>query len=741
MGSLSNLYISQSYQSLIQLGSNTSASANLIQLQDGLGNNLGVALNTQGDISASGDINASTLRIELDTEITGAVDINTFFTASTPGYTNSTNPYFTDVVRVVGSYPSNIDYPTINDVRVGWICNGINVTNGIVTAVSGSGTGDVYVTIAGTFPQISQPYTFRGMISRPVRITGSLEVRNDITASGNLYVSGTINSNRVITTTISSSVIYSSGSNIFGDSISDSQTIVGGTTISGSLTIDGQLIHRGNVDITGSLKVSNDISSSTLNGIGNVTTYSASVDSRLDYLEGPFSTSVDQRLDSLEFFSSSQETKDLTLASYTGSNDTKWSTLTNVTASILSFTSSQETKDLTLASYTGSNNTKWNTLQNVTASVLLFTSSQETKDITLSNYTASLINAFTASGKDVTFNGNISVSGSINAYAIYTTIESSSVIYSSGSNVLGDASNDTQTLNGTVNVVNTLFVSGTEFRPFSQSVDLRLDQLEAFSSSVNLDFVTQNELAAATGSLINSIATKLNTSSFEAYTGSQDTKNTTLASVTASLLSSQTNLNAFSASQITKDSTLATYTASVDSKFVAVGSSTASLNSYTQSNDTKWSTLQNVTASLINATGSYATTGSNVFIGSEVISGSLLVTGSMIYSGSVRGQVTDIIVSSLTASIDCSKGNFFRLNLGSASAFRLTATNIQPGETIGLRIDKTALNATVVIDSGSIKFPAGLSYTISPDNNIYDVLTFISFDTGSLYAVAAKNFV
>jgi cytoskeletal protein CcmA (bactofilin family) len=728
MGSLSNLYISQSYQSLIQLGSNTSASATLIQLQDGLGNNLGVALNTQGDISASGDINASTLRIELDTEITGAVDINTFFTASTPGYTNSTNPYFTDVVRVVGSYPSNIDYPTINDVRVGWICNGINVTNGIVTAVSGSGTGDVYVTIAGTFPQISQPYTFRGRFSVPVRITGSVHVSNDITASGNLYVSGTINSNRVITTTISSSQIYSSGSNIFGDSISDSQTLVGGTTISGSLTVDGQLIHRGNVEITGSLKVSNDISSSTVSGIGNVTAYSASVqsfinsvsssisgtintlsqsvDSRLDYLEGPFSTSVDQRLDSLEFFSSSQETKDLTLASYTGSNDTKWSTLTNVTASVLAFTSSQETKN-----------------------------------ITLGNYTASLINAFTASGKDVTFNGNINVSGSISAYQLNVLVESSSVIFSSGSNVLGDASNDTQTLNGTVNVVNTLFVSGTEFTPFSQSVDLRLDQLEAFSSSVNLDFVTQNELAAATGSLINSIATKLNTSSFEAYTGSQDTKNTTLASVTASLLSSQTNLNAFSASQITKDSTLATYTASVDSKFVAVGSSTASLNSYTQSNDTKWSTLQNVTASLINATGSYATTGSNVFIGSEIISGSLLVTGSMIYSGSVRGQVTDIIVSSLTASIDCSKGNFFRLNLGSASAFRLTATNIQPGETIGLRIDKTALNATVVIDSGSIKFPSGLSYTISPDNNIYDVLTFISFDTGSLYAVAAKNFV
>jgi hypothetical protein len=653
MSTLKNLYISQSYQGLIHLGTNQSitGSTGYVPLEDGFGHWISASIDKNGNLYVANDVSSSTI---------------------------TTNNAF--------------------------VANDLVVSGNLI---------------------VHDDIEFRGNVD----ITGSVRITE------NLFVSGTIHAYEVITTVESASVIFSSGSNVIGDEITDTQTIVGQTTISGSLTLTG--VQRN----TGSLFVSNEISSSTINGIGNVTTYSASVDSRLDYLEGPFSTSVDNRLDLIEFFTSSEETKNITLAAYTGSNDTKWSTLTNVTASVLAFTSSQETKDLTLASYTGSNDTKWSTLTNVTASVLAFTSSQETKDITLGNYTASLITAFTASGKDVTFNGNINVSGSISAYQLNVLVESSSVIFSSGSNVLGDASNDTQTLNGTVNVVNTLFVSGTEFTPFSQSVDLRLDQLEAFSSSLVGDFVTQAELASATGSLINSIATKLNTSSFEAYTGSQDTKNTTLASVTASLLSSQTNLNAFSASQITKDSTLATYTASVDSKFVAVGSSTASLNSYTQSNDTKWSTLQNVTASLINATGSYATTGSNVFIGSEVISGSLLVTGSMIYSGSVRGQVTDIIVSSLTASIDCSKGNFFRLNLGTASAVRLTAANIQPGETIGLRIDKTALNATVVIDSGSIKFPSGLSYTISPDNNIYDVLTFISFDTGSLYAVAAKNFV
>ena len=704
MGSLSNLYISQSYQSLIHLGTDNSASATLIQLQDGLGNNLGVALNTQGDISASGDLTTNTLRIELDTEITGGVDINTFFTASTIAYRNVTDPFYTDVVRVTGSYaaPGGIP-PTINDVKVGWICNGINVTNGVVTAVSGSGTGDVWITIGGQFPQISQNYTFTGRVVTPVRITGSLEVTNDITASNmqlknDLFVSGTIHSNRLVSTTISSSQIYSSGSNIFGDSVSDNQTIVGQTTISGSLTVDGQLIHRGNVDITGSLKVSNDISSSTLNGIGNVQLYSASVDSRLDFLEGPFSTSVDQRLDSLEFFTGS------TFPAYSQSVDTRFDNI--------------------------------------------------------ENYTASLRTAFTASGTDVIFNGNINVSGSISAYQLNVLIESSSVIFSSGSNILGDASNDTQTLNGTVNIPNTLFVAGVEFIPFSSSVDFRLDGLEAFSSSLVATFATNAQLTQTASVLQSNINTKLNTSSFETYTGSQDTKNVTLASVTASL-------NSFTSSQESKDSTLATYTASIDSKFSTLGTYTGSVNTkfstlgtytgsvdtkfntigtYTASNDTKWNTIGLLT-------GSYATTGSNNFIGNQTISGSLIVSGStrhigpmtnigtMINSGSVQGQVINISPSSFTASIDCSLGNFYDVNLGSNNNFRLTATNIRPGETITLRVFKTALNATVTIDSGSIKFPNGLQYTISSDNPAVDVLTFVSFDTGSLYGVSAKNFV
>jgi hypothetical protein len=59
MGSLSNLYISQSYQSLIHLATNNTASATLIDLQDGLGNSIGVSVNTGGNLYLSGSLTAS----------------------------------------------------------------------------------------------------------------------------------------------------------------------------------------------------------------------------------------------------------------------------------------------------------------------------------------------------------------------------------------------------------------------------------------------------------------------------------------------------------------------------------------------------------------------------------------------------------------------------------------------------------------------------------------------------------
>ena len=334
--------------------------------------------------------------------------------------------------------------------------------------------------------------------------------------------------------------------------------------------------------------------------------------------------------------------------------------------------------------------------------------------------TGSLVvsNAITASNMFIT--NNLSVSGTINAYEIITTIESSSVIFSSGSNILGDSILDTQTLNGTIimsgsssltgsmgitgnlNVLGsgtfggtgsfignltatgnissstlsgvgnvTIYSASVNNRltflegPFSTSVDLRLDQLEAFSSSLQADFATQAELTQTASFLQNQINQKLNTSSF---------------------------------------------------------------NAYTQSTDNRLNVIETT----------FATTGSNTFNGNQTINGTLLVSSSMVYSGSVRGQVFPITITSQTASMDCSKGNFFTLSLPSGST-RLEATNIQPGETLSLRI-LNQTSASVVSSSVSVKFPTGFSYIPTAISASTDIITFLSFDSSSIFAVAANYF-
>ena len=494
MGSLANQYISQSYTSLIHLGSDGTASANLVQLQDGLGNGLGISVNTLGDISASNSVTTLNLNVMNDTELSGAFNLNTYFTASTPAYTNSTQPFFTDTVFVTGSYQSGNYPPSIADVSVGWLCNGINVTNGVVTAVSQSVSG-YYITMAGQSPQIGQSYTFRGRISPNahiyggleisenlivsgtfdiegkvvvndnVRINGNLEISgsqrntgslfvsneissstingignvtlfsqslfseftnienytsslraaftasgvntiftNDITASNievrnNLNVVGTLTANKVVTLIESSSIIYSSGSNILGDSIADVQTLNGTVIVSGS------------EEITGSLQVTNNISSSTISGIGNVTLFSQSVDARLDFLEGPFSTSVDSRLDNLENFTAS------TYVTFSQSVDTRLDGL-EATASYLNTTFSQSVDFRLdeLESWSSSLQTNFVTEVQLTATASFLQNqiNQKLDTSSFNSYTQSFSSsvAMTDNAQDIRINALASLTGS-----------------------------------------------------------------------------------------------------------------------------------------------------------------------------------------------------------------------------------------------------------------------------------------------------------------------------------------
>jgi hypothetical protein len=58
-------------------------------------------------------------------------------------------------------------------------------------------------------------------------------VRNDITAS-NALITGTITAQTLIVQTVTSSIVYSSGSNLFGSALTDTQTFTGSVNITGS---------------------------------------------------------------------------------------------------------------------------------------------------------------------------------------------------------------------------------------------------------------------------------------------------------------------------------------------------------------------------------------------------------------------------------------------------------------------------------------------------------------------------
>jgi hypothetical protein len=155
----------------------------------------------------------------------------------------------------------------------------------------------------------------------------------------------------------------------------------------------------------------------------------------------------------------------------------------------------------------------------------------------------------------------------------------------------------------------------------------------------------------------------------------------------------------------------------------------------------------------------YATTGSNIFVGNQVISGSLAVSGSTVLSGtttfsgsatflqstvlsgSIRGEVNALSVSSNTASLDCSLDNFFTITLPSTGSTFLNPSNILPGQTINLRVTQGASGGGVLTYPSSIKQVSGSSYVPTATGSAVDIVTFISFDSSSLYLSNVKNLV
>ena len=147
-------------------------------------------------------------------------------------------------------------------------------------------------------------------------------------------------------------------------------------------------------------------------------------------------------------------------------------------------------------------------------------------------------------------------------------------------------------------------------------------------------------------------------------------------------------------------------------------------------------TVNQVRSVIIGGNGMTTTAADTVYVPN------LVVSGSQVISGSLRGEVKALSIASNTASLDCSTDNFFTLTLVNGTGTNLNPSNIQPGQTINVRISQPATTG-----SGQITFPSsirqvsGSLYTPTQGANTQDIITFIAFDSSSLYLSNIKNFV
>ena len=119
-----------------------------------------------------------------------------------------------------------------------------------------------------------------------------------------------------------------------------------------------------------------------------------------------------------------------------------------------------------------------------------------------------------------------------------------------------------------------------------------------------------------------------------------------------------------------------------------------------------------------------------------------LVGPAIVVSGSVVSTVESLTIASTTASMDCRKSDMFTLTLVSGSNTHLNATNVQPGQTISLKVlqPSTATDSygTMTFES-EFAFAGGTAPTITAASGSTDILTFQSYDATTLFGTAVQN--
>jgi hypothetical protein len=241
----------------------------------------------------------------------------------------------------------------------------------------------------------------------------------------------------------------------------------------------------------------------------------------------------------------------------------------------------------------------------------------------------------------------------------------------------------------------------------------RLNSLESFTASLDVTYVTQTELAAATGALQNSIDTKLNTSSFNAFTQSYinasasfDSRVDALEAFSTSLdtnFASQTEFNAFTQSIDGRVDSIESFTASIAGTNAFTQSANQRLNSI-EAQSGSWVTAAITASSLITASFNNGTRNLTFTKGDNSTFAVNIpdITGSILPAGTISGsqQITNLgfVSSSITAStiVTASANNAtITFTKGDASTFSVT---VATGSAVSASYAENAATASFARD-------------------------------------------
>jgi len=387
-----------------------------------------------------------------------------------------------------------------------------------------------------------------------------------------------------------------------------------------SSSIMSQATDNTKVTIAGGLDVTGTISGS-INGIGNVTAFSSSVDSRLDAVE---------------------------LSIGGGSISASIAALNVATASLNTFTASTATSLTNLNTFTSSAAVRLTNLESKSASV----------DVSITNLNAS------SASQQVSINALSAGTASVNSFTASTATSLTNLNSATASLIVETTNLELFTASAATRLTN--------LESKSASVDISVANINLYTASVSNSVLNLNLSTASQQVSINALSA--GTASVNSFTASTATSLTNLNSFTASTAVSLTNLNASSASQQVSINALSAGTASVNSFTASTATSLTNLNASSASQQVSIDAL-NVATSSINSYTSSLKSAISVNGSNLTVIGDLTVQGSTVTFNTTELVVEDKLIVLASGSTNAAQADGSGILIsGSGASFTYAAT-------------------------------------------------------------------